>query len=146
MINREAIYSALFAKLQGVAGFVTVSRRLRMWADVSPAEQPALFQAQRRESIATTPGLNKVITMEVDVYLYAHTGGDRTKSPSETINPLLDAVLAALAPDPITNKQRLGGLVEHCWVEGSVETDEGLLGDQGVAILPVIIKVTESAN
>ena len=61
-------------------------------------------------------------------------------SPSSVMNPLLDAVTAALAPDnPINTAQTLGGTVAHCWIEGAIETDEGTLGDQAVAIVPVRI-------
>ena len=140
-MNREQIYSALFAKLQAVDGFVTVSRRLRHWDDVPQAEQPALFQAQKRESVSTEPGLNPVWLLSLDLYIYARTGEDRGESPASAINPLVDAVLSTLAPHPITNKQTLGGLVQHAWVEGAIETDEGVLGEQGVAIIPIIIKV-----
>ena len=58
------------------------------------------------------------------------------------LNPLLDAVVAALAPggaDLAVNAQTLGGLVSHCWLAGKIETDEGALGGQAVAILPVEI-------
>ena len=140
-MNREQIYSALFAKLQAVAGFTTVSRRLKLWDDVPQSEQPALFMAQKRESATGEPGLNRVWTFEVDVYLYARTCDDKEESPATTINPLVDAVIAALAPDPITNKQTLGGLVQHAWIEGTIETDEGVLGEQGVAVIPILIKV-----
>lgn len=139
--SRETIYAALFAKLSGLAGFTTKSRKLKHWADTAPSEQPALFVIQRTESVQTVPGLNPVLELRVDIYLYAHTRGDPSKAPSEILNPLLDAVAAALAPDVITNKQTLGGLVQHAWIEGSIETDEGVLGDQGVVIVPVIIKV-----
>lgn len=138
---REPIYAALFAKLRAVDGFVTVSRRLKLWGDVPQSEQPALFMAQRRETVTTTPGLNPVWVFSVDVYLYAHTQGDANISPGSIINPLIDAITAALAPDPVSNKQTLGGLVQHAWVDGTIETDEGVLGDQGVAVIPITIKV-----
>jgi hypothetical protein len=140
-MDREAIYSALFDKLSNAAEFITVSRRLKHWSDVAAADQPALFQAQRREIVEGEPGLPRMHLLHVDAYIYASTG-DPDASPGEMINPLLDAIEAALAPDPITNKQRLGGLVEHVWVEGEIETDEGTLGDQGVCIVPLVIKVS----
>lgn len=140
-MTREPIYAALFAKLQAVDGFVTVSRRLKHWADVPPVEQPALFMAQKRETVTTTPGLNPVWVFSVDVYLYAHTQGDANLSPGAILNPLIDSITAALAPEVVSNKQTLGGLVQHAWIDGSIETDEGVLGEQGVAIIPVTIKV-----
>jgi hypothetical protein len=140
-MDREAIYSALFDLLKGAAEFQTASRRLKHWSDVPAADQPALFQAQRREIVEGEPGLPRIHMLHVDAYIYANTG-DSDLSPGEFLNPLLDAIEAALAPNPITNKQQLGGLVEHVWVEGEIETDEGTLGDQGVCIVPIVIKVS----
>jgi len=45
-MNREPIYSALFALLCAIPGIITFSRRMRHWTDVPVVEQPALFQAQ----------------------------------------------------------------------------------------------------
>lgn len=134
--------AALFAKLQAVANFKTASRRLEHWDDVAPADQPALFLALRREEVTTAPpGTNPVSKITADCYLYANTGADRTIAPSTILNPLVDAIFAALVPDnAVTNKQTLGGLVQHCWIEGEIRTDEGVLGPQGVVIIPIIMK------
>lgn len=140
-MSREAIYAALFDKLGASAGFVTKSRKLKHWSDVTASEQPALFQAQKSESAATVPGQPTQWNYMVDVYLYANTGGDPNVAPSQILNPLIDAIVAAMAPEPISNKQTLGGLVQHAWIEGAIETDEGVLGDQAVAIIPVAMKV-----
>jgi hypothetical protein len=140
-MNREPIYSALFAKISQIEGFNTVSRRLKHWDDVTPSEQPALFQSQKSEAVSTVPGMNPVWEFHLDLYLYARSSGDPFSSPAIILNPLIDSVVAALAPDPISNKQTLGGLVQHCWIEGAIETDEGVLGDQAVAIIPIVMKV-----
>ena len=96
---------------------------------------------QRGERAETVPGLNTVWTLDVDVFIYVNTQDDKTVAPGTLINPLLDAVTAALAPDDISkNKCTLGGLVQHAWIEGRIETDEGLLGDQGVAVIPIAVK------
>ena len=142
-MNREAVYSALFNKLRDVAPFRVTSRRLQHWSDVAPADQPALFIAQRNEVVNPVPGLPYVWELRVDVYVYANTRDDRTRAPAEILNPIVDAVVAALAPSPVTgNKLTLGGLVEHCWIEGEIVTDEGVMGDQGVVIIPVVLKVS----
>ena len=140
-MNREAIYSALFTKVSSAAGFVTMSRRLKHWDDVSAANQPAIFQAQKNETPANVPGLNQVWTLSVDVYIYVHSQNDHSVIPSSVLNPLIDAVEYALRPDAVSNKQTLGGLVQHVWIDGAIETDEGVLGDQAVAIIPITIKV-----
>lgn len=139
-MTREPIYAALFAKLQAAASFKTTSRRLKHFSDVPAIDQPALYVAQRSESATTVPGQPTVWTMNVDVYLYVNNRGDQNVIPSTLINPLIDAVAASLAPNPIDNKCTLGGLVQHAWIEGQIQTDEGVLGDQAVAVIPVVIK------
>ena len=137
---REPIYQALFAKLSASASFNTSSRRFKLFADVAPVDQPALFLIQRGESIHTTPGMPPVSIMSCDVALYVNTRGDNSVAPATVLNPLIDAVLAALAADPVSNKQTLGGLVQHAWVEGEIQTDEGLLQEQGYALIPIRMK------
>ena len=142
-MNREPIYSALFATVAAAAPFVTVSRRLRHWSDVGPAEQPALFQAQKSETAKRTRGLPPRWTLEVDLFVYAQAPDELT-APATVLNPVLDAVEAALAPagaDLATGTQTLGGLVSHCWISGKIQTDEGVLGGQAVAIVPIEIVV-----
>jgi hypothetical protein len=139
-VNREAIYAALFAKVAAVPGFNTTSRRLRFHLDVAGADQPALFMSQYREDAQTVPGLNTVWILRVNLFLYAMTRPDVATPPAQILNPLVDAVIATLAPEPVSNKQTLGGLVQHTWVEGEIQTDEGVLGDQGIAVIPIVMK------
>ncbi len=141
MISREPIYAALFAKVAAAAGFVTTGRRLRHWSGLAPAEQPGLFMRQKTE-IAAVPmlGAPTVWTLVVDLYLYAHASNPYV-APATILNPLIDAVEAALAPPAATGMQDLGlpAMVQHAYIAGKVETDEGALRDQAVAIIPVEI-------
>jgi hypothetical protein len=141
MINREPIYAALFDVLAGAADFTVVDRRLRHWSDVAPAEQPALFVAQKTELASVrTLGAPTVWTLAVDLFVYAHSS-DPYLAPATVLNPLLDAVEAALAPSATTGVQDLGipSQVQHAYISGKIESDEGVLGDQAVAIVPVEI-------
>ena len=56
-------------------------------------------------------------------------------------NPLIDAVEQAIAPSPATAIQNLGllAIVQHPYITGKVKTDEGVLGDQANALVPVEI-------
>lgn len=142
MINREAIYAAFWTKVSSAAGFVTKSRRLKHWNDVTPAEQPALYMSQRHELAATKTGEPAIWKLEGDLYIYVTVGDD--SPPAIQLNPLVDAVCATLAPDLITTgKCTLGGLVHFARIEGEIETDEGTLGSQAVAILPYVIFVQD---
>ena len=141
MIAREPIYAALFALAAGAAGFAIAARRLRHWSEVSPAEQPALFMRQKGEIAAVpTLGAPTVWKLGVDFYLYAHSSDPYT-APAIILNPLLDAVEAALAPLAATGVQDLGlpAMVQHAYIAGKIVTDEGILRDQAVAILPIEI-------
>jgi hypothetical protein len=141
MIAREPIYAALFARIAGAANFVTAGRRLRHWSGLTPAEQPALFMRQKSEvATVTTLGAPTVWTLLVNLYVYAHAG-DPYVAPATVLNPLVDGVEAALAPLAATGLQNLGlpAMVQHAYIAGKIETDEGVLRDQAVAIIPVEI-------
>lgn len=144
MTGREAIFAALFAKLIGSAGFVTTGRTLKHVADVDAVSQPALFMLQGHQlaeenerGMTATPTKWK---LRADAFIYAHSQNPGANGNAATLlNTLLDAIEVALTPEPATGKQTLGGLVSHCSIAGDVITDEGLLGDQTVAIVPIEI-------
>lgn len=144
-MNREAIFVALFDLLKAVPGITVAERRLRHWSDVQSAEQPYLCLAQGGQTAQQgdpAKGVPTKWTLEADIYLYALTTGGQT--PSTVLNPIVDAVESALQPQypDIEKYQTLGGLVQHCWIEGNIDTDEGTLGDQAVAVIPIKILVT----
>jgi hypothetical protein len=141
MIRRETIYQALFTLAAGAGEFATVERRWRHWSEVTPAEQPALFMRQKSEfAVAKALGTPIVWTLSVELCLYAHASDPYT-TPAALLNPLVDAVEAALLPPIATGLQTLGlpQMVQHAWIAGKIASDEGALRDQAVAIIPVQI-------
>jgi len=139
---RETIYAALFARLQAAYAWNTASRRLLHWGDVAPAQQPAMFLTQVSEQPQTVSHQPTKWKLNVKVWLYANAETDAGQTASSVLNPLLDAIQAAVAPNfSGLETQTLGGLVEWVRVEGNIETDEGLLGDQAVAVIPLTILV-----
>src|SRR5215831_10977815 len=102
MIIRETIYEALWRLATGAARFASANRRLRHWADVAPVEQPALFMIEKGgHAKVTTLGAPIVWTLYAEFYVYAHSS-DPYLAPATILNPLLDALEAALAPPPPT--------------------------------------------
>ena len=141
MIIRETIYAALWELATGAASFASENRRLQHWADVAPAEQPALFMSEKGgTAVMKALGAPIVWTLYADFYVYVHSS-DPYLAPAMLMNPLLDALEAALAPSPATGIQNLGlpAMVQHTYIAAKVETDEGVLGDQAIAIVPVAI-------
>lgn len=134
---REAIYQALWEQFASLSDFKTKSRRLKHWSEVDKRLQPALFMAQVGETTHPNPKMPTQWQLNVDLYLYVY--GDEKHAPSQVLNPLLDAVCNAIHSkrDGINNL----GLenVINCTVDGKIETDEGTLGNQAIAIVPVTI-------
>ena len=116
----------------------TVSRRLLHWSDVPVSQQPAIFQIQRNEDPIQQRLLPTKWKLNVDLYVYVNTGSDPKASPAILLNPILDAIEALFSPTE-NNIQTLGGLCSHCWISGKIETSEGALGNQEVAIVPIEI-------
>jgi len=145
MINFETIYLALFNKIKVATygtppvAFLTTSRRLRHWSEVPSGEQPALFQTETGIELVQQKGIPSKYLMKADLFIYAFNS-DRISIPATILNQLVAAVNETLAPDPSTGFQTLGlENVSHCWIEGQIITDEGVLGDQAVAIVPIHI-------
>lgn len=150
-LDREALYTALFARLQALPGFVTVSRRWRPWSEVSKEEQPALFLAQGNETPTQQKGLPPAWRLDPTLYIYARNDADPEAIPGTTLNALLRTVEGALERQPVETDPfggpeewatTLGGLCSYCRISGTVETDEGLLGGQAVALVPLEILAT----
>jgi hypothetical protein len=138
VVSRETIFAALFQKLQAVQGLLTTSRTIEHWDSVSPERQPAAFQMEGRQEI-TSPALRRTqVALIAEWYLYAHainTSGDVVA----LLNTLVDACFVPLEPGPAYDEQTLGGLVTSCRIHGTIETSEGRLGQQAVAIIPIQI-------
>lgn len=141
-MTREPIYAALFAKLDAlrVAGtVVTCSRRLKHWTDTSDDAQPAIFMAQANQT-AQHQGKAIPYKWDLDLKIYVYVRAVESTAPAQIINPILDAIEAILNPTA-GQQQTLGGLCDVCYIDGAIETFEGTLGEQEVAIVPVKILV-----
>jgi len=138
--SRETIYAALFSLASNAAGFVTKTRRIKEYADVDSATQPAILQVELGEKWDAPVGQPPVVTLAARLFIYCESN-DPTAPASTQINTLLDAVTNALASTSWQNfRQTLGGLVQHARIAGEVTIAEGLSG-QSEAILPIEILV-----
>lgn len=136
--SREAVFAALFAKLQTVPNLKTVSRTMRQINEMRPDEFDAAFQVQGPQKAIFRGNLPTRTVMRATWALYTFIQ-DPTVNPSTPLNNLVDACAAALAPTPGQDKNTLGGLVESAAIDGEIEIYEGLLGAQAVALIPIEI-------
>jgi len=146
-VAREAVLTALVALLQGVVfaqpvngarGFVSVSRRLKLWSDVPKSQRPALFVTEHREHQSyQNEALPAKTTLSVDLFVYIDSS-DRNTIPAVALNTLMDALETALKPASGA-RQTLGGLVSHCRIEGAVLKDPGDIDGDGLLWAPLKI-------
>lgn len=142
-MNRNLYFDRLLAIVQSITwgspsaprSFVTTSRRLRSFADT--AEQPAAYLSSGDELFSQRTGLPYSVTLEAKLVIYHQAGGDEYVTPDEETSMIMDAVQAALAPPEVDERQTLGGLVHHCWIDGTVMKDSGDLDGQAVIVVPI---------
>ena len=139
-MNSEAIYQALFDLSCSLNVFNTTSRRVRHFSELSYPEYPALFQGQGDEFGEQGHGLPTRWGYKPVQYLYVNAGNDTSVNPATIINPMIDAMKSAFAPNGPRNVQTLNGLVVRCWIN-KVELQEGVLGQIEVALIRFDLKL-----
>jgi len=151
--TREAVFAALWTRVSNASNFTTKGRTVRHWSQLTPEAFNAIFMGKAAESIERMRGLPPKVTLNAMLYVYVRSNiasDDLAVSPSEVLDPILDAIDAALKPDatdPVKgNVCTLGGIVSHAWIEGEVLTSEGTLGDIEVALVPVAVLVPALVN
>lgn len=138
-VQREPIYAAAFALACQAGVFLTTSRKLKHWNDVPANQRPALFMAQAN-AIAMPPAIIGQPTkwmLPVHLHIYLSTQG--ATSPGEVMNPIMDALDAMFSANPGRGIQTLGGLVQWARIEGTIETSEGTMGPDEIAVVPINI-------
>lgn len=141
--DREAISVALFTLLQNAFAWNRSSRHPKIWGDISPADQPAMFlfkigeTATQRRNIALPVWLIEYWCL---VYLRVDPNPSDTNIPETTINAILKAIDTNLPPVPKGEKQTLGGLVNNAWWEGKAIIDPGILDQQCAIVIPIHVE------
>ena len=156
-LDREPIFTAIFARLQAIAGVVTCSRKWEHFDDVDPSQQPAIFLNTGPERCKQQRGMPPQWTLAPTIHLYCRNDADPDAAPGVQIHGILKKIEAAfertpaessLANGPFSDSgadshgTTLGGLVSHCWISGEIVNDEGLLQGQALAIIPLEIVTT----
>lgn len=150
--SREDVFSFLWTLTDGVTwgtparGFVTRSRRIKLFNEVSPEQQAAIFQAEHDEQIAQVSNMPYKQVWAASWLVYQATGYDPAAEPTIENNLIIDALQAALAPRPRdpgfqSKRNTLMGRVYHCFIEGEIFKDPGDIDNQGLIVIPIRILV-----
>lgn len=140
--TRETIIAALLAKLTAAATWGEVGRRNRDPNNIATPGAPALLLLKHHEHY-DAPSLNIPAkrTMNMLAVIYIDVGVDENGIPDAILNPLQDAIDAALAADTPQGFCTLGGLVASCRISGEVTNAPGDITGKGLAILPIDILI-----
>jgi hypothetical protein len=127
--------------------FKTISRKVRLFSDVTSSEQPACFQGEHGEQAAQVSGLPYKNILMANWIVYHEFGkDDRTALGASENNLILGGIRKALEPrigDPgfYDHRNTLGGLVHHCHVSGTIFKDPGDIDGQAMLIVPIKLLV-----
>ena len=145
-VTREQISAALFTLLQGAAGFNTIGRKHWMPTELSDNQFPALFLVKVKEKGQPEPMRSSgTYLIYYDAFIYVKDDGadqepgQETNVPETQLNTILDAIQLVMNPPGPDGVQNLGfqGVVHRAWIEGQIDTDQGVLGKIGMAIVPI---------
>lgn len=125
--------------------FVTVSRRVKLFADVASEQQPACFQAEWASEEAQVTGMPYKTTLMANWIVYQCVAKDKNALGAVENNLILGGIRKVLAPKPIDvgfpKRNTLGGLVHHCFISGRIFKDPGDIDDQGMMVVPIKLLV-----
>ena len=143
--SREQIYKAAWDLVTNnpivQEKIVSTSRVLKPIANIKPEHCPALFMVQAGETAEYKRGLPTKWTLKVHFLFYVDAIGDTRIEVATLSNELMDMLENVFMPSGPQNVQTLSGLVDHCQIEGQIETDEGVLGPRSAWMVPVNILV-----
>jgi hypothetical protein len=150
-LNRAAIWGAVaqfFANITDANGTKVLKSfytHAKHWIDVPAELQPSGTLDPTTEKRTVRRGMPPKIEMTALLRIYVATGADidPTVDANGMLNPIIDAIEAALQIDDVINEAcTLGGLVSHCAIDGKLERFSGTLGNEAVVVIPIIIIVS----
>jgi hypothetical protein len=139
MATREAVLSALLARVQALNYFAATGRRARDPSAIGPSQSPACFLVVQAENfVRPKDNLPPIRTLTVWAFLYNDVGADPNAIPEEGLNLATEQLEVALAPDnPRTGLCTLGGLVFAALLKGKAERAPAELTGKALAIVPI---------
>jgi hypothetical protein len=126
--------------INGATTWNTTSNRLRLWADVTPEQQPAAFLVMHNEmdEYRNLGLLRRRLVLSV----WCYSRCDNTIGAND-LDTMMEAFEAAfIKPDDFsTNSNTLGGLVYWIRIEGKVFLDPGDIDNQTLLIVPLLVEM-----
>lgn len=141
----EDVYAALFAKLsgatfQGGLTLVTKSRVAEAPDTVPVADQPALrlvqgpMHSEQRQGFTLAKWTLSALAV---IYVRADSDASPNPLPNTVANYLIWGIKNSFNTQPPYQKQTLGGLVYHAWIEGAISPE--ITSEQILVTVPILM-------
>lgn len=151
-MDEELIFSTLALLMDEVqwgdpeVGFVTTSRRVKLWNDVPFELKPVCYQAEWGDSVGQISGMPYKTILEANWIIYQDSAQDPNTPGAILNNLIIEGVYEALAPKPADpgfhdERNTLGGLVYHCFIQGRLFKAPGDIDGQGMMVIPIKLLV-----
>ncbi len=141
--SRNDIMDALLSLLESnMPSIVTFTRKYKEFSNTSlSSEMPYLMLCKPREQYPARPikSLPAKRSFTTEIIINISAGIDQNSIPDETVCDIMDELDLALRPTQGNQTQTLGGLVDHCYIEGDVICVPGDLDGLGMIHVPVTI-------
>ncbi len=145
MITRNQIMDALMEVLEdNMPSIVEFTRRFKDLPSIATsAQMPYLMLTKPREqyparAITQLPAKR---TFRADITIALSAGTDQNGEPDRALCDILDQLDLALRPPVGSETLTLGGLVDHCYIEGDIICVPGDLDGIGMIQIPIVILV-----
>jgi hypothetical protein len=148
--SRESISLALFGlisrRIAVAYPYMSTSRKLVMASEVDEMQQPALFFRDHDE-IINNKGRSLPAKRTFKYFLVIYAKKESLEEPgAATVNPILDAVEACLAPDNVlvdTVTLQVGGinLAYQCQINGQIIKETGDTDPRGQCMLIIPVEL-----
>lgn len=145
--TRQQVFTSLFNLIKQLPPppgqkWASFSQNLVSWDDVPPENQPAVFLHRLTQTAKQTHAFG--VTgwhWTATIWIYFRSDSYRTQNtyPDQVTDPVLDSVEQLFQTEPGDVRLTLGGLVHHCWIDGTIYSDPGLVDNQAVIVIPISI-------
>lgn len=157
-MDEELILSTLFERVATVRwsrasdavpnsrAFITTSRRVKLFNQVSADQQPACYQAEHGTTEGQVTGMPYKTVIDATWLVYQCVARDQKALGVVENNLILSGIRDALKPLPsdpgfMDRRNTLNGLVWHCYISGKIFKDPGDIDSQGMMTIPIKLLV-----
>jgi hypothetical protein len=128
--------------INGQSSWQSVNKKLKLWADVPPDQQPAAFLVTHKE-IDDYVGLG-LSRRRLELMIMCYSRSDNSIGQDD-LDIMMDSFETSFGQNAVdnfsTNQNTLGGLVYWCRIEGKVFKDPGDIDNQTLLFIPLVVEM-----